>query len=85
MPKLTKDEIQGIKLIAILFVSKDVAAHLETVDRNGALKAKELLIHLKKEIPKLSLAENELQKQIKDYRRDCVKNLKSYRDNRSKQ
>lgn len=75
MPKLTKGEVQGIRLMADLFAVNDVAKHLEDVDTTGLFTAKGLIEHVKITCPKLALAESELQKQIKDVRRIWLEEL----------
>lgn len=82
--KLTKGEVQGIRLIADLFAVSDVARHLEEVDTTELFAAKGLMEHVKMKCPKLALAESELQKQIKDVRRVWLEELTKDCSNKEK-
>lgn len=65
MAKLTKGQIDGIRLIADTFVVRDL---MKNVLAPNGIDIESLETHLKKKTPKLFAAEVELQKQIQDVR-----------------
>ncbi len=72
MTELTQGEIAGIRLIADMFVVREL---MKNVLAPNGVDAKELEAHLIKKTPKLFLAEVELQKQIQDVRKYWLKAL----------
>lgn len=74
MAKLTKGEIAGVRLIADLFVVneliKNVLSEHMTEEQLQGLKK-----HLTKSVPKVYLAEAELQKQIQEVRNIWIEEL----------
>ncbi|HAS6672746.1 hypothetical protein JHT19_06195 [Vibrio parahaemolyticus] len=68
MAKLTKGEIQGIRLVADVFVFNDLVNNVFAKDEDLKGHADGLKQHVNKSCPKLELAQKELQTQIKAVR-----------------
>ncbi|WP_432772573.1 hypothetical protein [Vibrio parahaemolyticus] len=68
MAKLTKGEVQGIRLIADVFVFNDLVNNVFAKDEELKSHADALKQHVNKSCPKFELAQKELQKQIKAVR-----------------
>jgi|GEM_PF-6630978 len=66
--QLNKGERDGIRLLADLFVIKDLTKNVLEKDKHISPHLKDLDIILKKAVPKVFAAEVELQKQIKEVR-----------------
>ncbi|HFQ5182516.1 TPA: hypothetical protein ACGUW2_004537 [Vibrio vulnificus] len=75
MPKLTKGEVQGIRLIADLFVINDLMKNVFSQDEDMKSHVSGLKSSIAKACPKFELAEKELQKQIKDVRAVWLESL----------
>ncbi|MGD8172169.1 hypothetical protein ACQEXU_10950 [Vibrio sp. TRT 21S02] len=69
MAKLTKGEIQGIRLIADVFVLNDLLKNFFAKDEDMKDHVEGLNESVKKACPKFELAQQELQKQIKEVRK----------------
>ena len=77
MPKLEKGEIQGIRLIADLYVFNDLVENVFEKDERLKDHSKELKDHVKKACPKFELAQKELQHQLEEVRSEWVNLLKN--------
>lgn len=77
MKKLTKGQIDGIRLIADLFVIDDMIKNVFNKDPALAKYSKEYREHLQKEVPTIFMAEAELKRQIELVRKEWLSHLKN--------
>ncbi|EMF7386099.1 hypothetical protein V8073_005204 [Vibrio parahaemolyticus] len=75
MAKLTKGEIQGIRLIADVFVLNDLLKNFFAKDADMKDHVEELSKSVKKACPKFELAQQELQNQIQEVRNVWISEL----------
>ncbi|HHP0485777.1 TPA: hypothetical protein ACRZ4F_002304 [Vibrio harveyi] len=76
--KLTKGEIAGIRLVADIYVVKELAEHLESKypEMGNLPKDRQLISYLKDRIPKLESGEAELARQISLVRKQWIQQIK---------
>lgn len=77
MKKLTKGQIEGIRLIADLFVIDDMIKNVFNKDPELAKHGKAYREHMQKEVPAIFMAEAELKRQIELVRKEWLKHLKN--------
>ena len=77
MKKLTKGQIEGIRLIADLFVIDDMIKNVFNKDPALAKYSKQYREHLQKEVPTIFMAEAELKRQIELVRKEWRNNLEN--------
>lgn len=75
MAKLTKGEIQGIRLIADVFVLNDLMNNVLAKDEAFKDHMDGLKAHMNKACPKFQLAQDELQKQIQEVRKTWIEEI----------
>lgn len=75
MAKLTKGQIEGIRLIADLFVIDDIIKNVFNKDPKLAPYSEELRKHLQNKVLMPFKAQEELQRQIKIVRREWLERL----------
>lgn len=77
MVKLNKGQIDGIRLIADLFVIDDIIKNVFNKDPEFARYSEKLRKHLQNKVPMPFEAGEELQRQIKLVRREWLERLKN--------
>ncbi|KLI66938.1 hypothetical protein VVYB158_15305 [Vibrio vulnificus CladeA-yb158] len=75
MAKLTKGEIQGIRLIADVYVLNDLMENVFGKEECFVGRMDGLRSHVNKACPKFQLAQEELQKQIQNVRKVWINEL----------
>lgn len=73
--KLTKGEIAGIRLVADVFVAKEITEHLKT----NFPETQGLADYMREQVPELNVIELELTKQISQARQEWLKSIKEAR------
>lgn len=77
MKKLTKGQVEGIRLIADLFVIEDLLKNFFSKYKDFSPHTDDLRKHLQKEVPMPFKAQEELHRQIKLVRREWLERLKN--------
>ncbi|AWX98695.1 hypothetical protein A8139_00820 [Marinomonas primoryensis] len=78
--KLTKGQIEGIRLVADIFMIRDLDKNVMKNDKNLAKHSEDLMKHLEKEVPILFVAEAELKKQYGEVRKYWLEKLLQCKD-----